>query len=109
MSIFEDITLSWGDDEYVISGDDKIMQLIARVEKHVSIADLSKGDMPLASLSMGFSEALKFAGATATGAEVYQSLFIKEQAQGATEAVLALLTMMLPPAAYQPKAVAPGK
>lgn len=96
MAIFDDITLTWDDEDYLIRGDDKIMMLLAQIEDHVTLHELSTGKPKMTAIAQGYAAALKFAGAKVTVAEVYASLFSGE-GEGTTAALTGLLTMMVPP------------
>lgn len=98
--IFEDIVLSWGDEEYTIGGDDKIMRLIAMIEEEVTLQELSAGNPQLTKVSRAYQKALKFAGAEVSVAEVYASLF-GNSAANITATITGLIAMMVPPAAMR--------
>ena len=114
MRVFEDITLAFGEDEYVVGGDDSIMMLIGKVESFITLQELSSGKIPpLSTLAAAYATALQHAGATVSSAEVYASLFGSGQTSAAN-AVAGLLAMMVPPSALRdnagkPKAKAPAK
>jgi len=97
MRIFEDITLTWGDEEFIVKGDDNIMVMFAKIESFITLAELTNGDAPkMTSLANAYAAALNFAGAKASSAEVYQSMFTAGQ-HGVATAISGLLVMMVPP------------
>lgn len=103
MAIFEDIMLGWKGEEYTVPAN-KVMRLIAKVESEVTLQELGReSGPPMAKVAMAYAEALNYAGArNVSGDEVYASLFEDGGMAAATEAVSALMMIMLPPSTYQP-------
>ena len=104
MAVFQDVTLSWNDAEYVIPADN-VMRLIVKIEDQVRLSDLADGKSPpIARIASAYAVALNHAGARVTADQVYASMF----ADGAdvmaimSNAVTTLLMLMTPPTAYQP-------
>jgi hypothetical protein len=114
MRVFEDITLVFGEDEYVIKGDNSIMLLIGKVEGVISMQEMTNGNIPtLSKVAEAYTIALNHAGAVTSVAEVYQSLFAGGHSSAAN-IVGSLLSMMVPPQALRDhaekmKAKAPAK
>jgi hypothetical protein len=101
MRVFEDIALTFGDDEYVIKGDNSIMLLIGKIESVITMQEMTSGDIPtLSKVAEAYAIALNHAGASTSVAEVYQSLFGGGH-QSAANIVAALLSMMIPPQALR--------
>jgi hypothetical protein len=98
--IFDPVTLTWKGADYEVAPD-KIMGLIARIEEIVTLSEIhaaaQKGGMPLAKLAMAYGAALRYAGAKADDAEVYQGFFVAGSSGAIPAAVQALLMMMVPP------------
>ena len=103
MAIFDDIELEWNGVSYTLSGDDQIMKVLAAVEDHITIAELSRGQqdgrVPLAKLSGAYHVMLRSAGCHAVKpADVYNGMwkggFNQQKVQ---EAILSLLAIMVPP------------
>lgn len=96
MSIFEPVTITWGDEEYTVPSD-KVMRLIAVIEDHLRINDLVSEKGPaLAKLACAYGSVLRFAGARVSDDEVYHAFFSKGP-DVAVELTTALLSMMIPP------------
>ncbi len=101
MRVFEDITLTFGEAEFVIKGDNSIMRLIGKVESVVTMQDMSNGNIPTFSkIAEAYTIALNHAGADTSVAEVYQSLF-SDGHTNAANIVASLLSMMIPPQALR--------
>ena len=103
MAIFDDIELEWNGVPYTLSGDDQIMKVLAAVEDHITIAELSRGQqdgkVPLAKLSGAYHVMLRAAGCHGVKvADVYNGMwkggFNQKKVQ---EAILSLLAIMVPP------------
>lgn len=103
MGVFAEVRLNWKGRDYVIPPD-RVMRAIAVVEDVVTIAELGEmATIPkarkLTRLAEAFGAVLRFAGAEASDEEVYAGLFDKNSKGAAIQAVMALLAMMMPPAA----------
>ena len=112
MSIFQDVTLKYNDSDYIVKKENVLM-LIAQIESKITIQDLAVESPSMAKVSMGYAEALNFAGCKVTAEEIYASLFEDTNAAKiAAEAVTGLLALMLPPEKlqrFQPKKKTPNK
>lgn len=101
MSIFEDITLAWNGEEYIVEANN-VMRLIAKIEDEITIRDLLDNPKPTR-IAQAYSAALKHAGASASAEEVYGALFDKKSGAHIQDTVGALLIIMMPPSSYQPQ------
>lgn len=107
--MFKDVTLTWKGSEHVVKSN-RVMELIARLENHISIMDLANDQRPpFAKLSMAYAEALNFAGASVDPGEIYADLFSEEGGETAATAVTGLLMMMMPPERVEKVAAAAPK
>lgn len=100
--IFEDIELEWQGMKYSISGDDRVMRVLAAVEEHITFLELQQGmttgKVCFAKLASAYSVILRFAGCKVSSAEVYRDMWADLQtAQKVTEAAAGILSMMIPP------------
>lgn len=94
--IFEDVSLRWGGHDYRVPPE-RVMGLIATVEDHVTLADLSRSTSPkLARLSMAYASALRYAGCSATADEVYAACF-RDASGTIPQLINGLLALMIPP------------
>ena len=101
MAIFEDVTLTWKGDEFVIPAN-QLMRLIAKIEDEITIQELTASTgVKLSKLALAYTVALQYAGAKVTNEEVYESLF-SNQSMTATF-VTSLLMLMIPPTTYKPR------
>lgn len=115
MSIFEDVTLKWGEadrdgkrKEYKIPSN-KIMMAIAAIEQHITLAELgsiiSTKHMPVAKVACAYGALLRYAGCQVTDEEVYGDLFSKTNSGLDTGAmvgiVMGLLALMIPPSSFK--------
>ena len=102
MSIFNDVELTYNGDAYTVKAD-KVMKLIAVIEDHISLAEISRDQgPPFSKLAMAYGAALRYAGCKVGDDAIYKALFSEEGGKMAGEAVTGLLMMMLPPSTYQP-------
>lgn len=100
MSMFEPITLKWGDRDYTIPADG-VMNAIARIEEHLTMEELhaamaGKG-IKRVQLSRAFGSVLRYAGASVTDEDVFQGMFANDKGKMAITATITLLAMMVPP------------
>jgi hypothetical protein len=110
MQGFEDVTIGWGGESYVVPADGQLM-LIAKIEaafrtatgKPAIQALLQAGGPEYAALAMAFGAALRHAGASVTDDELYLSIqegFAKGEngaAVAVQETIMALLSIISPP------------
>ena len=96
MSIFEEVKLTWNDKDYIVKPD-RVMGLISVVEDFVTIEDLMSDGLKRARISQAYAAALNYAGAFVTSEQIYNALFSSDQLATTTQAVYALLTLMIPP------------
>jgi hypothetical protein len=108
MSIFEEVSLKWGEEEYKIEPT-RVMGAIAKVEEVITLKELleyfHKGDAPMVKLSMAFGSVLRYAGARVTDEEVYAGMFQDGLQDSIVASIYNLLFMMVPPSALNK----PGK
>lgn len=101
---FQDFQLSWRGRSYTIPAN-KMMQVIARIEDHITLGELAKfqqdkGTLPFAKLSNAFAEVINFAGGQVDAQDVYSGLCgggAEDEQKIVGTAVSALLLMMTPP------------
>lgn len=111
MSLFSDVTLHYGEDDYVVKAD-QVMRLIAIIEDHISLGELTREQgPPFGKLASAYSAALRFAGCRVSDEQVYAGLFGDDASRDSADAVTGLLFLMVPPSTYQPdqKKAAPAK
>jgi hypothetical protein len=97
-SVFEKIELTWKGETYVIPPN-RVLRAIAKIEECISSADLAKGEhVPFSKAAMAYAAVLRYAGAKVTDDEVYEALWDNNGAAGASNVVIALWMMMIPPA-----------
>jgi hypothetical protein len=99
-SVFTDIELEWEGRLFIIKPH-KVMGAIARIEEHITLAELQaysqKGTAPLAKLCMAYGAVLRYAGAAVSDDAVYAKAFDEPEAQQVVmTAVMNLMQMMLP-------------
>ncbi len=95
MSLFDDVTLSYEDKEYIIPSN-KVMQLIEVIEDCISITILCDPKVPRAKLAKAYAAAINFAGGKTTQEEVYASFFTNGVV-AVQYAVAGLAMLMVPP------------
>lgn len=102
MAIFQDIELVFNESKYTVKATD-VFRLIAKIEDIISVQDLINSKPPMAKIAEAYAQALTYAGAKATGEEIYASFFSGDSsaAAAASNAVTGLLMMMSPPAQLQ--------
>ncbi len=107
MNIFDPVTLTWNGAEHTVAPD-RIMGLIARIEEAVLLSEIhaaaQRGGLPLAKIAMAYGAALRYAGARVEDDEVYATFFAGSGGEKIPAAVVALATMMVPPAREPAKA-----
>jgi hypothetical protein len=106
MKIFEDVTLTWKGQDHTIEST-RVMGAIAKIEEVITLKELgeyaNKGDAPMAKLAMAFGSVLRYAGAKVSDDEVYAGMFSGESGASVMQSLSSLLTMMIPPNAFQNK------
>lgn len=118
---FEDVTLSWGGEDYVVPANEQL-ELIARLEAAISdegghsavVRLMQPGGPSTARLAKGYGAALRYAGAKVTDNDVY--LRIDEDLAGAggdfhikvTGYIMGLLAIMSPHTASKIAALTGG-
>lgn len=95
MSIFDDVTLTWGGNEYTIPAN-RVMGLIEVIESAIPIDELVSDKPPRAKLAKAYSSAIRYAGGKVTPEEVYASFF-KDGLVAVATAATGLVMMMVPP------------
>ena len=106
MGIFSEVEFTWGDKTYKVPPD-KVLQLIAVIEEHITIEELTTGKFPRAKIAQAFTAALRFAGAFPQVDQVYAALFNVEDARRIMQTVDALLSVMIPPESLKKMIAAP--
>lgn len=113
-SAFDEVAITWDGREYVVPGD-QVMGLIKVIEKHVSLAELSGPNYPLAAIAYAFAAALQYAArqsgqkCVVTEEDVYVAFFAPGALDRTLQVVIGLLTMMVPPEHLRSKAPADPK
>lgn len=105
MSVFATVTLAWQGKEYQVPPN-KMMRTIDAIEEHITLSELvsfqTTRSMRFVKLANAYAAALRSAGATVTGEEVYANLFEGGDAMGKyVAAIEELVTMMVPPKSMQ--------
>lgn len=96
MSIFSEVTLTWGEKEYNVPSD-KVLGLVNVIEEFVVIEDLTTGRPPRARIAQAYAAAIKYAGGYAKPEDVYVALFNAEDQKRIFAVIDALLCVMIPP------------
>lgn len=103
-SVFEPVKITWDKKEYEIPAN-QVMGLIARIEDHISFADLVGNKPKIGKISTAWAEALRYAGAKVSNEEVYSEMFSGATGSQITSAVSGLMEIMIPPGHLQKKTV----
>lgn len=102
---FEPITLTWKGRNYIVQPK-QILGAIMRIEDTVTLTEMysyfQRGGAPIAKLAKAYADVLVYAGvpkADDLEMEVYTSMFDEgsDRQKQASEAVIAILGMMVPP------------
>lgn len=103
MSVFKDVTITWGGEDYTIPAGD-VMRTIAVLENEISLQELTRpAGPPFAKLAFAYAIVLNRVGVKVSADEVYASLFDGEQqAEVIGAATTGLLMIMMPPSTYNP-------
>lgn len=96
MQIFSEVVLEWGNNKYTVPSD-KVLPLIAVIEEHVTIEELTSGKYHRSKIAQAYTAALRFAGAFPTAPQVYAALFDVEDSERILRTVDGLLQIMIPP------------
>ena len=96
--IFETVYLDFDGKTYTVPPE-KVLKLIAVIERHIRIADLvNPSGAPLSALSHAYSDALKFAGCQNVEPEqIYLSLYEEGAREKIENAIVSLMHIMIPP------------
>jgi hypothetical protein len=102
MAIFEDQTLWWKGEAFVVPAT-RMLGAIAVIEEHITFIEMvaaSQGKPPLVKISRAFGALLRYAGCKVSDEEVYRGLFDAESnvMERIETAVTAFLLLMTPPA-----------
>lgn len=104
MSGFDDIKLGWKGKQYTIPAR-KALGAIARIEQVITLKELTqyaqRETAPMAMLAQAYGSVLRYAGAEVEDEEVYAGMFGAgggDMSAAISEAVQALMMMMIPPA-----------
>ena len=96
----EDITLTWDGTEYRIPHN-KIMPVIAQVEDVITLGELVEAHdhnkIKFSRLSIAYATMLRAAGAEVTDHEVHEGLWSGNVHDNASNYILSLITLMIPP------------
>ena len=96
-SIFNEISIEWGDVEYHIT---PTMKLINKIENEVSLTRLamraSTGDVPLSQVALVFMHLLNSGGCQVSQEQVFQAMFEKDGNAVVMEALNLALTAFFP-------------
>lgn len=104
MDIFEDKRFAWDGVDYVIPAR-SVLEAIARVEQHVTLAELlsygTRRTIPAARLAFAYGELIRFAGGDVTDDEVYAGMFAAmvgapEHAGAIVTACAGLIQLLVP-------------
>ena len=95
MSIFEDVTITWKGEEYIIPYN-RVMGLIKVIESAISVDELVSDTPPRGKLASAYAAAIKYAGGRVTEEDVY-STFFSDGAIAIQTAIVGLVMMMTPP------------
>lgn len=108
MAIFEDITLTFGGEDYTIPSNG-VMRLIAKIEDVISLQELTT-QPKMSKLAEAYTVALVYAGCKKVKIEdVYATLFGEGGRENVEGSITTLIKMMVPPSNYQPDEEKPGK
>lgn len=107
MAIFEDISLTFGGDEFTIKGN-QVMKLIAQIEDVISLQELTS-QPKLSKLAEAYALAINYAGGKVMIDDVYASLFGDGGSENIQSSITNLIMMMIPPSNYQPDEEKSGK
>lgn len=101
-SVFKPITLNWQGKELVIPADG-VMGAIFAIENHLTLTEVfemtDRKKMKMSSIAAAYAAVITYAGVPVSTEEVYKGMFLGGTQARTTEAVLALLQMMVPPEA----------
>jgi hypothetical protein len=105
--MFDDIEIEYNGKTRTIKATE-VMRCIAKVEQAVSLPDLvefmQSGKPRMASLAIGYTALLNYAGFRVTEAQVYAGMFgDQDKVVSAIEATSALMSLMIPPSALNDK------
>lgn len=107
-SVFEDVTIKWGEQEYKIPSN-KIMEVICTIENHITFLDLQSKNPKMINMARAYGEVLRFAGADVTDDEIYSDMFRDATLGQIQNAVSGLMYIMIPPEHLQKKTEVPIK
>lgn len=98
VDVFENISLSWGGEQFEIYPN---LEMIAKIENIITMPELvscmHKGNPPFAKLAMAFGIILRTAGSRVSDNEIYQGMFSSEAGREAVGgAMSALISVMSP-------------
>jgi hypothetical protein len=100
MSCFDDITITWDEQEFVVKSN-MVMGLIEAIEGIVTLEEinemLSSKKIARTKLARAYASALSYAGAKVTSEDVYNKFFGGEGFVSTVNSLIALMSMMIPP------------
>jgi len=100
MAVFEPATVEWDGAEYTVPAS-RVLGLIAAVEDHVTLKELSdwsqSGNAKTARLAKAYAAALRYAGCDVPADEVYDAIFDGAAQASVLASIGALLVLMIPP------------
>jgi len=99
--MFEPIEIKYKDQTLTVPAN-KVLGLIASIEQHVNIVQLSDpASLSYVALARAYAAAIWYAGGKANVEEVYALLFEEGGASSVQSAITSLTMMMVPPSAIK--------
>jgi hypothetical protein len=116
--VFEDIKLTWKGTEYVIPSH-HVMKALGRIEDHITLAELMQGmndrKPKFSKIASAYGSVLRFCGCQVEDEEIYHGMLhgVSEEDETAVpliaQALMGLLSMMMPPRDMQAKTIEMSK
>lgn len=99
MSLFRDVPVKWGDEEFIIPAN-RVMGAIAVIEEVLTLDELGsmaqRKSASLAKLSMAYGNLLRYAGKKIDDSEVYSAIFENDGQAVVMIAIAGLCELMIP-------------
>ena len=100
MSCFDDVTVTWGEKDYVIKSN-MVMGLIETIECVITMEEINemivKKQLARGKIARAYSAVLGYAGASVSVEDVYATFFGDEAIAFTASTLIGLLAMMIPP------------